>query len=258
MSDERVYTAALIVIGNEVLSGRIQDANLNFLATQLKAQGIRLLEARVIPDVREAIIEAVNGLRTKHDYVFTTGGIGPTHDDITAQSIAQAFGVALHKNPKAVKLLIEYYGDRMNQGRMRMANVPVGATLLDNPVSWAPGFQLENVYVLPGVPSIMQAMFDTFKHRLAGGRPVLSRTVNAFVPESVVAPGLAEIQQRNLQVEIGSYPYVRDQRFGCALVTRTEHAALLDEVSQEIAALVMRLGGEPEVIDGEGGSSPGG
>jgi molybdenum cofactor synthesis domain-containing protein len=262
MSNEEVadptptVTAAVVIIGNEVLSGRVPDANLNFLAVRLKAQGIRLREARVIPDVHETIIDTVNTLRAQHDYVFTTGGIGPTHDDITAECVARAFGVDLERNAEAVALLEQHYADRINDARLRMASIPAGGVLLDNPVSWAPGFQLGNVFVLPGVPSIMRAMFDGFKHRLAGGRPVLSRTVNAFLPESEVASGLAAIQQRYPASEIGSYPYVREQRFGCALVTRCENPALLDEVSTAIVELVRELGAEPEIVEGEGGSAP--
>jgi molybdenum cofactor synthesis domain-containing protein len=253
---ERSYTAAVIVIGNEVLSGRVQDANVKFLALRLNEQGIRLREARVIPDVEEVVAATVNELRAAHDYVFTTGGIGPTHDDITAQSVATAFGVALERNPEAVELLESYYGDRINEGRLRMAKVPAGGELLENPVSWAPGFRLHNVYVLPGVPSIMRAMFDTFKHRLAGGRPVRSRTVNAFLPESTVAGGLAAIQERLPDVEIGSYPYVRDERFGCALVSRSVDVARLDEAVAAIATLVRELGTEPEIVDGEASAPP--
>ena len=255
---ERIYNAAIVVIGNEVLSGRVQDANVNYLALRLKDQGIRLVEVRIIPDVERTIADTVNALRAEHDYVFTTGGIGPTHDDITAQSVATAFGVALERNPDAVRLLEEYYGDRINEGRMRMANIPAGAELLDNPVSWAPGFRLGNVYVLPGVPRIMQAMFDSFRHRLAGGRPVRSRTVNAFVAESVVAGGLAALQERFEDVEIGSYPYVRDHRFGCALVARCVDETRLAAATDAIAALVRELGGEPEILDGEGAGAPSG
>ncbi|MCP5149978.1 MAG: competence/damage-inducible protein A [Ectothiorhodospiraceae bacterium] len=256
MDEERVYTAAVLVIGNEVLSGRIQDANLAFLAGRLKAQGIRLREARVIPDVDSAIIDAVNTLRAAHDYVFTTGGIGPTHDDITAECIARAFGVALERNPDAVRILEDHYGDELNEARLRMANIPAGGALLDNPVSRAPGFRLGNVYVLPGVPRIMQAMFDGFRHTLAGGRPLRSRTVTAFLPESQVAEGLAAIQARRPEVEIGSYPWVRKGRFGAALVVRAVEASDLDTVSDEIAAMVRALGCEPEITEGESAPPP--
>jgi molybdenum cofactor synthesis domain-containing protein len=253
---ERVYTAAVLVIGNEVLSGRVQDANVQFLALRLNEQGVRLREVRIVPDVEATIAATVNELRAAHDYVFTTGGIGPTHDDITAQSVATAFDVALERNAEAVALLEAYYGDRVNAGRLRMANVPAGGVLLENPVSWAPGFRLENVYVLPGVPSIMRAMFDTFKHRLAGGRPVRSRTVNAFLPESTVAGGLAAIQERFPEVEIGSYPYVRDERFGCALVSRSVDGERLAEAVNAIVELVRALGAQPEVVDGEASAPP--
>ncbi len=247
----RVYTAAVIVIGNEVLSGRVQDANVAYLARGLKAQGIRLREARVIPDVIEVIVATVNTLRATYDYVFTTGGIGPTHDDITAEAVARAFAVPLERHADAEAILREYYGESINEARLRMANVPRGGTLLDNPVSRAPGFQVENVFVLPGVPRILQAIFDGFRHRLAGGRPVLSRTVTAFVAESIAAPGLAEIQRRYPQAELGSYPYIRNRRFGTALVVRSEDPRLVDTVTEEVAALVRSLGEHPEVSDGE-------
>ncbi|MDX1432168.1 MAG: competence/damage-inducible protein A [Gammaproteobacteria bacterium] len=249
---ERVYTAAVLVIGNEVLSGRIQDANIHFLANAFRALGIRLREARVVPDVDRAIIDAVNELRARHDYVMTTGGIGPTHDDITAECVARAFGVTLERNAEALAILEDYYGDDINEARMRMANIPAGATLLDNPVSRAPGFQIGNVFVLPGVPRIMQAMFDGFRHRLAGGRPLLSRTVTAFIPESYAAAGLADIQARHPEAEIGSYPHFRQRRFGTSLVVRGTDPAVLAAATEEVVALVRALGEEPEVSEGEG------
>ncbi|MFT5445463.1 MAG: molybdenum cofactor synthesis domain-containing protein [Gammaproteobacteria bacterium] len=246
MNDERIYTAAVVVIGNEVLSGRVQDLNVNFLALKLNARGVRLREVRVIPDLQQTIVDTVNTLRAAHDYVFTTGGIGPTHDDITAESIAAAFAVELEHNPQAVALLDDYYGDRINEARLRMANIPAGGELLDNPVSRAPGFRIENVYVLPGVPRIMQAIFDGLSPTLAGGRPVLSMTVSAYLGESMVASGLTDIQGRYADVEIGSYPYSRNQRHGCALVSRSVDAQRLAEVSEAICELVRSLGGEPD------------
>ena len=247
MNRERIYTAAIVVIGNEVLSGRVQDLNVNFLALNLNERGVRVREVRVIADEKQRIVDAVNTLRAVHDYVFTTGGIGPTHDDITAESIAAAFGVALERNPQAVELLDDYYGDRINEARLRMANIPAGGELLDNPVSRAPGFRVGNVYVLPGVPRIMQAIFDGFAATLSGGRPMLSTTVSAFLGESVVASGLAAIQERYADVEIGSYPYSRDQRHGCALVSRCVDEKRLALATEEIAALVRSLGGEVDV-----------
>ncbi len=249
---ERIYTAAVVVIGNEVLSGRVRDANVQHLAGVLRDAGVRLREARVIPDVEAIIVDTVNALRAAHDYVFTTGGIGPTHDDITAESVATAFGVALERNPRAVQILEDFYGDDINPARLRMANVPAGGELLDNPVSRAPGFRIENVYVLPGVPRIMQAMVDGFKHTLAGGRPLRSRTVTAPIAESVAAPGLEAIQGRHPDVEIGSYPFMRAGRYGTSLVARAVDATLLDAVCAEIAEMVRGLGAEPEIRDGEG------
>ena len=234
-----------------MLSGRIQDANLQFLANTLKDLGIRLREARVIADDPAAIIGTVNSLRAQYDYVFTTGGIGPTHDDITAQCVADAFAVPLLRDARAVKLLEEYYGDRLNDARLRMANIPQGAELLHNPVSRAPGFQLENVYVMAGVPSIMRAMFDHFKHRLAGGAPILSRTVGATVAESIIAKALEDIQNRYPELEIGSYPYFRAGQFGTALVLRGTDATRLDAATQEVADMVSALGIVPDTYEGE-------
>ena len=247
MTDERIYTAAVVVIGSEVLSGRVQDVNVNFLALKLNERGVRLREVRIIADDRHTIIATVNALRAQHDYVFTTGGIGPTHDDITAESIAAAFAVALERNPHAVAILDEYYGDRINEARLRMANIPAGAELLDNPVSRAPGFRVGNVYVLPGVPRIMQAIFDGLAATLAGGRPVLSSTVSAFVGESLIASGLEAIQNRYQDVEIGSYPYSRNQRHGCALVSRCVDNKRLAAVTGEIVALLRSLDAELEI-----------
>lgn len=246
---EPVYTAAVVIIGNEILSGRTQDANLRYLAKELNAQGIHLREARIIRDHAETIVSTVNALRERYDYLFTTGGIGPTHDDITAESIATALGTRLECNDTAVKVLREYYQDDLNDARKRMAYLPIGATLLDNPMSRAPGFQLANVFVLPGVPRILQAIFEGFRHRLAGGRPMLSRTITAFVLESQVAEGLAAIQRRYPQAELGSYPYARDRRFGSALVVRSEDQAVIERAAQEIIALLRSLGQEPDIAD---------
>lgn len=249
------YTASIIIIGNEILSGRTQEANLRYLAQGLNAQGIRLSEVRVIADLIEPIVAGVNELRARYDYVFTTGGIGPTHDDVTSQAIAQSFGINLERNAEAVRRLKAYYGDALNEPRLRMAQLPVNATLLDNPVSQAPGYQVENVYVLPGVPRILQAMFDGFKQRLAGGQPMLSRAVNAFIPESTAAAGLAEIQKKFPDAEIGSYPFIRNRQLGTALVVRSPVPAELEAAIQEIAELVRSLGATPELTDGESAST---
>ena len=186
--DEKTVTACLIIIGNEILSGRTVDANLPHLAKKLGEIGIRLAEARVVPDIEQEIVDAVNTCRAKHDYVFTTGGIGPTHDDITSAAVAKAFGLPFGRNPEAEALLLDYYPpEKVNEARLSMADTPEGAELIANPVSIAPGFRVENVYVMAGVPKIMQAMLDNVLPTLEGGAVVLSRSVTMFMPEGEIA-----------------------------------------------------------------------
>lgn len=244
-------TACLIVIGNEILSGRTRDANLQFLATGLNGLGIRLREARVIPDVEETIVATVNECRAKFDYVITTGGIGPTHDDITADAVAKAFGVPIGINPEAYERLLKHYGDPalFTAARQRMARIPDGALLIDNPVSVAPGFQLGNVLVLAGVPMIVEAMFHSFKHRLAGGAPMLSRTVRVSLPEGAIAEPLAALQGRYGDLEIGSYPSFRQGRISTGLVLRGTDSVRLVQGANELVALMAGLGGEPELLE---------
>ncbi len=250
MSEPAIVTAAVLVIGNEILSGRTKDANLNHLATELTAIGIRLSEARVVADVPEAIIQAVNELRSTYDYVFTTGGIGPTHDDITSECVARAFGVPLIKDPRAVKLLTNHYGEaNLTEARLRMAHLPEGATLVENPVSTAPGFQLGNVFVLAGVPSICRAMFDGIKGRLKVGDKMLSATISGYVGEGVIAKGLGALQDRYLMLEIGSYPFFRQGRFGASFVLRGTDSAAIKAASEELRGIIRGLGAEP--IEGE-------
>lgn len=250
MPEPAIVTAAILVIGNEILSGRTKDANLNYLATELNAIGIRLTEARVVADVPEAIIKAVNELRAAYDYVFTTGGIGPTHDDITAECIARAFGVALIKDPRAVKLLTDHYGAaNLTEARLRMAHLPEGAAIVDNPISTAPGFQIGNVFVLAGVPAICRAMFDGLKGRLKVGDRMLSATVSAFVGEGVIAKGLGALQERYPQLEIGSYPFFRQGRFGASFVLRGTDSAAIKAAAEELRGIIRGLGAEP--IEGE-------
>jgi molybdenum cofactor synthesis domain-containing protein len=250
VSDPAIVTAAVLVIGNEILSGRTRDSNLYYLATGLTGIGIRLREARVIPDDEAEIVKAVNDCRARYDYVITTGGIGPTHDDITAECVAKAFGVKLIRNPAAVARLDRHYEPGMlNEARLRMANTPEGATLIDNPISAAPGFQIGNVFVLAGVPSIMQAMFDGLKGRLKGGAPVLSRTVSAFVGEGTIAEGLGALQQRYPDLEIGSYPHFRSGRFGASFVLRGTDRDRIAAAATELHGLIRALGAEP--IEGE-------
>jgi len=243
MSD---VTAAAVVIGNEVLSGRTQDANIAYLGRALGDLGIALAEVRIVRDGEAAIVGAVNALRSEHDYVFTTGGIGPTHDDITTACVAKAFGAPLWRHPVAVSYLLQQYGaENLNEARLKMAYIPDGAELIENPVSRAPGFRLGNVYVLPGVPRIMQAMFEGIRHCLRGGAPLGSRTISAFAPEGVIAGPLAEVQMRHDQVEIGSYPFVRSGRFGASLVIRSADPAAIDAAASEISAFLLTMGVEP-------------
>lgn len=238
-------TASILIIGNEILSGRTQDSNLNWLAKELNNCGVRLREARVVADIPEAIIEAVNTLRAKYDYVFTTGGIGPTHDDITSECIAQAFGVPYERNKEAEALLTRYYGaDKLNEARLKMSDMPQGVTLIANPVSVAPGFIIGNVHVMAGVPRIMQAMFDSIRHTLKGGKKVNSITVSTYLTEGTIAAQLTAIQNAFPDVEIGSYPFVRDGKLGTSLVSRHEDNALLEKVKERLIEMIVGFGGE--------------
>jgi molybdenum cofactor synthesis domain-containing protein len=245
--DPKIVTACVLIIGNEILSGRTQDANLAFLAQGLTGIGIRLREARVIPDDIGTIVSTVNTVRAAFDYVFTTGGIGPTHDDITARSIADAFGVVLIVHPEAKRLLETHYpSGHLNEARLRMAMVPEGAVLLPNPISRAPGFQIGNVFVLPGVPSVMQGIFEQLKHRLVGGTKMLSRSVSCHLAESTLAKDLGELQARYPDLEIGSYPYFRRGDFGVTLVLRGIEIRRLAAAVEELNALIRTLGGDPQ------------
>ncbi|MEQ8654370.1 MAG: molybdopterin-binding protein [Kiloniellales bacterium] len=242
-------TAGLILIGNELLSGRTKDANMAFLGERLAEIGIPLVEARVIPDVRDTIAETVNALRSRVTYLFTTGGIGPTHDDITAESIALAFGVKHCLDERAVAILREHYPPgELNAARLRMATLPEGSSLIENPVSKAPGFRIGNVFVMAGVPKIMQAMFEGIRPTLTGGPPILSETVTVLLPESKVAAGLADIQARHPSLDLGSYPFQLQERFGTRLVARGTDVAALSRARNAILTLVEALGGE--VIEG--------
>ncbi|MBI4185373.1 MAG: competence/damage-inducible protein A [Proteobacteria bacterium] len=244
-------TAALLVVGNEILSGRTRDANVQFLAARLAALGIPLREVRIVADVEEAIIEALNALRARYTYVFTTGGIGPTHDDITVPCVARAFGVGVRRHPEAVRRLTRHYPPgQLNEARLKMTEAPEGATLIDNPVSAAPGFAIGNVFVLAGVPNIMQAMFEGIAPRLVGGRPVLSRTLTAGIGEGLLAGGVAEVQRRHAGVEIGSYPYFQMGRYGTSIVIRGTERAAIDAAAAEVAALMRSLGAEPRDMTG--------
>jgi molybdenum cofactor synthesis domain-containing protein len=230
-------TAALLIIGNEILSGRTADANLPYLASFLGRIGIRLVEVRVVPDIEAEIVEAVNALRAKVDYLFTTGGIGPTHDDITSASVAKAVGRPLVRNPEAERRLIDFYPpERRTEARMKMADTPEGALLIDNPVSVAPGFVIENVHVLAGVPKIMQAMLDVLRPRLQGGAAIHSRTLVVFRGEGDMAASLGALQDRFPSVDIGSYPFFRMDKPGTSIVFRSDDVAAIDAAFAELAA----------------------
>jgi len=245
-NEPKTYTACILIIGNEILSGRVQDANVAFLAKELNEVGVRLKEVRVIPDESNTIVVTVNEVRRAFDYVFTTGGIGPTHDDITAQCIAEAFAVKLILHPEAKRLLEGHYPPgAVNEARMRMAYVPDGAVLLPNPISRAPGFQMGNVYVMAGVPQIMQATFNELRHRLKGGAKMLSRSVSCSLGEGVLAKGLGELQTRYNDLEIGSYPYFRRADFGVTLVIRGTDRPRLLAATEEVKALILELSGDP-------------
>lgn len=238
-------TAAVLIIGNEILSGRTQDANLQYLAKRMGELGIRLKHVRVIPDEREEIISCVRELAAAHTYVFTTGGIGFTHDDITASSIAAAFDVILEEHPEALHLLRDYYGDSLNEARRRMALIPVGATLIPNPVSKAPGFQMGNVFVLAGVPSVMQAMFESLVGKLTGGQPIQYTTVICPLAEGVIADELMIIHDRHPEVDIGSYPYFKNGVLGTSLVVRGLDVDSITNAVLDICDMINSFGGEP-------------
>lgn len=241
-------TAAVLIIGNEILSGRTQDVNLNHIARKLASIGVRMAEARVVPDIEGEIIDALNLLRKKYTYVFTTGGIGPTHDDITTDCVAKAFGVEVYEHPEARALLEAHYKPRnieLTPARLRMARVPVGTELITNGVSGAPGFRLENVYVMAGIPNIMQAMLETVLPTLRHGPAYISKSVSGFVAESAVAEGLAAVAAKYPQLDIGSYPWKREDRWGTSLVARGVDRAAVDAASAEIHALVIAIDPSP-------------
>ena len=238
-------TAAILIIGNEILSGRTRDANLQLLAKALGDRGVRLLETRVVADRFEAIVAGVNALRASYDFVFTTGGIGPTHDDITTECVAAAFGRRVAEDPEAVRRLVEYYGpEAINEARLRMARVVAGATLIDNPVSAAPGFRIENVFVLPGVPRILEAMLDDVMSQLPQGAPIASLSVTVWLRESEIASRLSAIQDAHPTVDIGSYPFARDERLGTSLVTRGIAPEAVAAAMRAITGMLSAAGAE--------------
>ncbi len=241
-------TAAVLIIGNEILSGRTADANLNYIAKKMAGIGVRLSEARIVPDIESEIVGAVNELRARYTYVFTTGGIGPTHDDITAESIAAAFGVPVIEHPEARARLLAYYTETgFNPARLRMARVPQGAALINNPISAAPGFCIENVYVLAGVPDIMQAMLDNIAAQLKHGPDIHSIAISGTIAESLIAEELTAIAIRFPQTDIGSYPWFRQGKYGTSLVVRGTDQDAVKQATDAIFAMVEKRGGKPEI-----------
>ena len=237
-------TACVMIIGNEILSGKTQDANLQFFGLELAKLGIKLVEARVVRDDHEMIVAQLNECRVKYTYVFTTGGIGPTHDDITAECIARAFGVPLELNANAVERLRRGRGE-LNEARLKMARVPAGASLIDNPISNAPGFRIGNVFVVAGIPAIARAMFHASAGELTKGAEILSAAVDVYAREGDLAASLEQIATAHPEVEIGSYPFAREGRFGASLVVRGTDAELVQRVIEEITHAMTELGGRP-------------
>jgi molybdenum cofactor synthesis domain-containing protein len=239
MSKNTKVNAAILIIGNEILSGRTQDTNTSTLATWLNSIGVKVNEVRIIPDQEDIIVETLNLLRKSNNYVFTTGGIGPTHDDITAQSVAKAFGLKYELHKEGYKILEAYYQPgEFNEGRQKMIWMPENADLILNPTSGAPGFRVENVFCLPGVPSIMKSMLGGLKNKIVGGEPILSHTISLKTVESEIANSLTKVQEENQDVEIGSYPFFHAGKLGVSIVLRSENQSKIDQCNSQILKFV--------------------
>jgi molybdenum cofactor synthesis domain-containing protein len=239
MNKNTKVNAAILIIGNEILSGRTQDTNTLTLATWLNSIGVKVGEVRVIPDVEKIIVDVLNLLRSEYNYVFTTGGIGPTHDDITAESVSKAFGIKYEIHKEAYKILEAYYKPgEFNEGRQKMVWMPENANLILNPTSGAPGFSVDNVFCLPGVPSILKSMLGGLKNKIVGGKPILSLTVSLKTVESEIAESLTNVQNNNEDVEIGSYPFFHAGKLGVSIVIRSEDQSKIDECSSQILKFV--------------------
>ena len=239
MSKNIQVNAAIIIIGNEILSGRTRDANSSAISLWLNSIGVKVQEVRVIPDVEDVIVQTINEVRKKNNYVFTTGGIGPTHDDITAKSISKAFNVKYEVNKEAYKILENYYKQgEFNEGRQKMAWTPSQAKLISNPSSGAPGFIIGNVYCLPGVPSILKSMLGGLNNLISGGKPILSHTINLRTVESEIAKSLTLVQDSNKDVEIGSYPFFKAGKLGVAIVIRSDEQSKIDICTSQILEFV--------------------
>ena len=248
MTKNTKVNAAILIIGNEILSGRTQDTNTGTLANWLNSIGVKVNEVRVVPDIEKKIIDTLNVLRIENDYVFTTGGIGPTHDDITAQSVAKAFGLKYEIHKEAFKILEAYYKPgEFNEGRQKMVWMPQNADLILNPTSGAPGFSVKNVFCLPGVPSILKSMLGGLKNRIVGGKPILSHTISLRTVESEIASSLTKVQDKNKEVEIGSYPFFHAGKLGVSIVLRSEDRTKIDDCNSEILKFVNEK--KIEVVD---------
>ena len=246
-----ISTAGIIIIGDEILSGRTKDLNGNWIAQELSEIGIRVIEIKIILDDKLTIIETVNDYRKKFSYIFTCGGIGPTHDDITTDAVASAFNLKLEKNQEAMRRLREHYKNskiEFNESRQKMAIIPVGAKLIDNAVSAAPGFNLENLYVFAGVPKIMQSMFFSIKDKLVGGNILISQTISCNIGEGKIANSLEKIENKYKDLKIGSYPYFNPRGFGTSIVLRSENKKIIENASDEIIIEIKKLGGEGKII----------
>ena len=248
MNKNTKVNAAILIIGNEILSGRTQDTNTSTLPTWLNSIGVKVNEVRVIPDVEKTIIDTLNLLRKENNYVFTTGGIGPTHDDITAESVSKAFGVKYEIHKEAFKILEAYYKPgEFNDGRQKMVWMPENAELILNPTSGAPGFSIENVFCLPGVPSILKSMLGDLKNKIVGGEPILSHTISLRTVESEIASSLTQVQDNNKEVEIGSYPFFHAGKLGVSIVLRSEDQSKIDLCSSQIIEFIKEK--KIEIVD---------
>ena len=248
MKNNTKVNAAILIIGNEILSGRTQDTNTTTLARWLNSIGVVVNEVRVIPDIEKIIIETLNILRRSNNYVFTTGGIGPTHDDITAESVSKAFGVKYEIHKEAFEILKSYYKQgEFNEGRQKMVWMPKDAQLILNPTSGAPGFSVENVFCLPGVPSILKSMLGGLKNKIVGGEPILSHTINLKTVESEIANSLTKVQDQNIDVEIGSYPFFHAGKLGVSIVIRSENQTKIDDCNSQILKFVKEK--KIEIVD---------
>ena len=239
MSKNTKVNAAILIIGNEILSGRTQDTNTSTIATWLNSIGVKVGEVRVIPDIEKTIVDTLYTLKTNYDYVFTTGGIGPTHDDITAESVSEAFGLKYEIHKEAYKILEAYYKPgEFNEGRQKMVWMPENANLILNPTSGAPGFSVENVFCLPGVPSILKSMLGGLTNSIVGGKPILSLTISLRTVESEIANSLTKVQDQNRDVEIGSYPFFQAGKLGVSIVIRSEDQSKIDNCNSQILKFV--------------------